>query len=109
MKEQWKDLLDKGIIRPSIAPWGEVVLVVKKKNGSLKMYIGYRQLNNVTIKNKYPFFRIDEMVDQLQVIFHFCEIDLRSGYHQLRVRDSDILNIALKTRYVHYEFVVMSF
>ena len=109
LKEQLKDHLDKGFIRPSISPWGAPVLFVKKKDGSLRMCIDYRQLNKVTIKNKYPIPRIDDLFDQLQGASHFSKIDLRSGYHQLRVRDSDISKIAFRTRYGHYEFVVMSF
>ncbi|WMV43384.1 hypothetical protein MTR67_036769 [Solanum verrucosum] len=109
LKEQLKDLLDKGFIRPSISPWGALVLFVKKKDGSLRMCIDYKQLNKVTIKNKYPIPRIDDLFDQLQGASHFSKIDLRSGYHQLRVRDSDIPKTAFRTRYGYYEFVVMSF
>ncbi|KAH0757840.1 hypothetical protein KY290_021333 [Solanum tuberosum] len=109
LKEQLKDLLDKGFIRPSISPWSAPVLFVKKKDGSLRMCIDYRQLNKVTIKNKYPIPRIDDLFDQLQGASHFSKIDLRSGYHQLRVRDRDIPKTAFRTRYGHYEFVVMSF
>ena len=109
LKEQLKDLLDKGFIRPTISPWGAPVLFVKKKDGSLRMCIDYRKLNKVTIKNKYPVPRIDDLFDQLQGASHFSKIDLRSGYHQLRVRDSDIPKIAFRTRYGHYEFVVLSF
>ncbi|KAH0709456.1 hypothetical protein KY284_010883 [Solanum tuberosum] len=109
LKEQLKDLLDKGFIRPSISPWGAPVLFVKKKDGSLRMCIDYRQLNKVTIKNRYPIPRIDDLFGQLQGASHFSNIDLRSGYHQLRVRDRDILKTAFRTWYGHYEFVVMSF
>ncbi|KAH0643768.1 hypothetical protein KY289_034742 [Solanum tuberosum] len=109
LKEQLKDLLDKGFIRPSISPWGAPVLFVKKKDGSFRMCIDYRQLNNVTIKNKYPIPKIDDLFDQLQGASYFSKIDLRSGYHQLRVRDSVILKITFRTWYGHYEFVVMSF
>ena len=84
------DFLDKGFIRPSISQWGAPVLFVKKKDGSLRMCIDYRQLNKVTIKNKYPIPRIDDLFDQLQGASHFSKIDLRSGYYQLRVRDNDI-------------------
>ncbi|TMW85842.1 hypothetical protein EJD97_022394 [Solanum chilense] len=109
LKEQLKHLLDKGFIRPSISPWGAPVLFVRKKDGSLRMCIDYRQLNKVTIKNKYPIPRIDDLFDQLQGSSHFSKIDLSSGYHHLRVRDSDIPKIVFKTRYGHYEFLVMSF
>ena len=81
LKEQLKDLLDKGFIRPSVLPWGVPVLFVKKKDGSLRMCIDYRHLNKVTIKNKYPIPRIDDLFDQLQGASHFSNIDLRSGYH----------------------------
>ena len=109
LKEQLKDLLDKGFIKPSISPWGAPVLFVKKNDGSLRMCIDYTQLNKVTIKNKYPIPRIDGLFDQLQGASHFSKIDLRSGYHQLRVGDSDILKTAFRTRYGYYEFVVISF
>ncbi|KAH0655125.1 hypothetical protein KY290_030926 [Solanum tuberosum] len=109
LKEQLKDLLDKGFIRLSISPWGAPVLFVKKKDGSLRMCIDYRQFNKVTIKNKYHIPRIDDFFDQLQGASHFSKIDLRSGYHQLRVRDSDIPKTAFRTQYGHYKFVVMSF
>ena len=81
MKEQLKELIDKGFIRPSISPWGVPVLFVKKKDGSIIMCIDYRQLNKVTTKNKYPIPRIDELFEQLQGACHFSKIDLRSGYH----------------------------
>ncbi|KAH0709554.1 hypothetical protein KY284_010981 [Solanum tuberosum] len=109
LKEQLKDLLDKGFIRPSVSPWGAPVLFVRKKDGSLRMCIDHRQLNKVTIKNKYPLPRIDDLFDQLQGATCFSKIDLRSGYHQLRVRECDIPKTAFRTRYGHYEFLVMSF
>ena len=109
LKEQLRELLEKGFIRPSISPWGAPVFFVRKKDGSLRMCIDYRQLNKVTIKNKYPLPRIDDLFDQLQGANHFSKIDLRSGYHQLRVRECDIPKIAFRTRYGHFEFVVMSF
>ena len=96
LKEQLKDLLDKGFIRPSISPWGAPVLFVKKKDGSLRMCIDYRQLNKVTIKNKNPIPKIDDLFDQLQGVIHFSKIDLISGYHQLRIRHSDIPKISFK-------------
>ena len=85
-----KELLDKSFIRPSTSPWGAPVLFVKKKDGSLRLCIDYRQLNKVTIKNKYPLPRIDDLFDQLQGAQCFSKIDLRSGYHQLRIRSGEM-------------------
>ena len=84
------------------------MLFVRKNDGSLRMCIDYRQLNEVTINNKYPIPRIYDLFDQLQGASHFSNIDLRSGYHLLRVRDSDIPKMAFRTPYVYYEFVVLS-
>ena len=109
LKEQLQDLLDKGFVRPSTSPWGAPVLFVKKKDGSLRLCIDYRQLNKVTIRNKYPLPRIDDLFDQLQGASCFSKIDLRSGYHQLRIRHEDVPKTAFRTRYGHYEFLVMSF
>ncbi|XP_070025155.1 uncharacterized protein [Nicotiana sylvestris] len=109
LKVQLKNLLDKGFIRPSISPWGAPVLFVRKKDGSLCMCIDYRQLNKVTIKNKYPLPRIDDLFDQLQGAQCYSNIDLRSGYHQLKVKEVDIPKIDFRTRYGHFEFLVMSF
>eukprot|EP00268_Persea_americana_P054813 TRINITY_DN6322_c0_g1_i1.p1 TRINITY_DN6322_c0_g1~~TRINITY_DN6322_c0_g1_i1.p1 ORF type:complete len:1140 (-),score=111.45 TRINITY_DN6322_c0_g1_i1:645-4064(-) len=109
LKDQLEELLDKGFIRPSVSPWGAPVLFVKKKDGTLRMCIDYRQLNQVTIKNKYPLPCIDELFDQLQGVKYFSKIDLRSGSHQLRVREEDIPKTALQSRYGHYEFLVMPF
>ena len=109
LKEQLRDLLDKGFIRPSCSPWGAPVLFVKKKDGSFRLCIDYRQLNKVTVKNKYPLPRIDDLFDQLQGSQCFSKIDLHSGYHQLKIKSEDIPKTAFRTRYGHYEFLVMSF
>ena len=109
LKEQLQDLLDKGFIRPSVSPWGAPVLFVKKKDGSMRLCIDYRELNKVTIRNKYPLPRIDDLFNQPQGTQVFSKIDLRSGYHQLRVKEDDIPKIAFQTRYGHYEFLVMPF
>ncbi|KAH0773395.1 hypothetical protein KY290_010532 [Solanum tuberosum] len=109
LNEKLKDLLDKGFIQPSISPWAVPVLFVRKKDGSLRMCIDYHQLNKMTIKNKYPLPRIDDLFDQLEGASYFSTIDLRSGYHQLRVREVDIPKTAFRTRYGHYEFLVMFF
>ncbi|KAD6118860.1 hypothetical protein E3N88_10131 [Mikania micrantha] len=109
MSNQLQELLDKGFIRPSYSPWGAPVLFVKKKDGSFRMCIDYRELNKLTIKNRYPLPRIDALFDQLQGAQYFSKIDLRFGYHQLRVQDEDIPKTAFRTRYGHYEFMVMPF
>ena len=109
LNEQLKELLDKGFIRPSSSPWGAHVLFVKKKDGSLRLCIDYRQLNKVTIKNKYPLPRIDDLFNQLQGARCFSKIDLRSGYHQLWIRSGDVPKIAFRIRYGHYEFLVIFF
>ncbi|GJW46865.1 putative reverse transcriptase domain-containing protein [Tanacetum coccineum] len=100
---------DRGFIRPSTSPWGAPVLFVKKKDGSFRMCIDYRELNKLTIKNRYPLPRIDDLFDQLQGSSVYSKINLRSGYHQLRVKDEDIPKTAFRTRYEHYEFHVMPF
>ncbi|GJT49105.1 putative reverse transcriptase domain-containing protein [Tanacetum coccineum] len=109
LSNQLKELQEKGFIRPSHSPWGAPVLFVKKKDGSMRMCIDYRELNKLTIKNRYPLPRIDDLFDQLQGACCFSKIDLRSGYHQLRVQEEDILNTAFRTRYGHFKFTVMPF
>ena len=97
-------MLDKGFIRPSTSPWGVPVLFVKKKDSTLRLCIDYRELNKVTVKNKNPLLRIDDLFDQLQGAQYFSKIDLRSGYHQLQIREADVSKTAFRTRYGHYEF-----
>ena len=109
LKLQLQELLDKGFIRPSTSPWGAPVLFVKKKDGTLRLCIDNRELNKVTIKNKYPLPRIDDLFEQLQGVRVFSKIDLRSGYHQLKVKAEDVEKTAFRTRYGHYEFLVIPF
>ncbi|GJR06690.1 putative reverse transcriptase domain-containing protein [Tanacetum coccineum] len=109
LSNQLQELTDRGFIRPSTSPWGAPVLFVKKKDGSFRMCIDYRELNKLTIKNHYPLPRIDDLFDQLQGSSVYSKIDLRSGYHQLRVRNEDIPKTAFRTRDRHYEFQVMPF
>ncbi|GKD59165.1 putative reverse transcriptase domain-containing protein [Tanacetum coccineum] len=109
LSNQLQELADRGFIRPSTSPWGAPVLLVKKKDGSFRMCIDYQELNKHTVKNRYPLPRIDDLCDQLQGSSVYSKIDLRSGYHQLRIRDEDIPKTAFRTRYRHYEFQVMTF
>ncbi|KAK1411706.1 hypothetical protein QVD17_38266 [Tagetes erecta] len=109
LSKQLQELLDKGFIRPSFSPWGAPVLFVKKKDGSFRMCIDYRELNKLTIKNRYLLPRIDDLFDQLQGSSFYSKIDLRSGYHQLQIAEEDVPKTAFRTRYGHYEFLVMPF
>ncbi|GKC74013.1 putative reverse transcriptase domain-containing protein, partial [Tanacetum coccineum] len=109
LSEQLKELSNKSFIRPSSSPWGAPVLFIKKKDGSFRMCIDYRELNKLTVKNRYPLPRIDDLFDQLQGSSVYLKIDLRSGYHKLRVREEDIPKTAFRTHYGHYEFQVMPF
>ncbi|KAA0067851.1 Transposon Ty3-G Gag-Pol polyprotein [Cucumis melo var. makuwa] len=109
LKMQLQELVDKGYIKPSVSPWRASVLFVKKKDGTLRLCIDYRQLNKVAIRNKYPLPRINDLFDQLRGASLISKIDLRLGYHQLKVRASDIAKTAFRTRYGHYEFQVMPF
>ncbi|GKD85916.1 putative reverse transcriptase domain-containing protein, partial [Tanacetum coccineum] len=109
LSTQLQELSNRGFIRPSSSPWGAPVLFVKKKDGSFRMCIDHRELNKLIVKNRYPLSRIDNLFDQLQGSRVYSKIDLRSGYHQLRVREEDILKTTFRTRYGHYEFQVMSF
>ena len=109
LKVQLYELLDKGFIRPSSSPWGAPVLFTKKKDKTLRLCIDYWQLNRVMIKNRYPFPRIDDMFDQLRRARVYSKIDLRTCYHLLRVRETDIPKTTFRTRYGHIEFTVMPF
>ena len=106
---QMEEMVNKGFFRPSTSPWGAPVLFVKKKDGSMRLCIDYRELNKVTIRNQYPLSRIDDLFDQLQGAKVFSKIDLRSGYHQLRVHDEDVSMTSFRTRNEHFEFLVMPF
>ena len=107
LRVQLQELLDKGFIRPSTSPWGAPFLFAKKKDKTLRLCVDYRQLNRVTIKNRYPLPRIDDLFDQLRGARVYSMIDLRTGYHQLRVREIDIPKTAFRTRYGYFEFTVM--
>ncbi|GJR99862.1 putative reverse transcriptase domain-containing protein [Tanacetum coccineum] len=103
LSTQLQEISDKGLIRPSSSPWRAPVLFVEKKDGSFRMCINYRELNKLIVKNRYPFSRIDDLFDQLQGSRVYSKIDLRSGYHQLRVREEDIPRTTFKTCYSHYD------
>ena len=109
LKRQLQELLEKKFIRVSTSPWGAPILFVKKKDGSFRMCIDYRKLNQVTIKNKYPLPRIDDLLDQLGGATVFSKIYLRSGYYQLKIKDKDVMNTTFRSRYGHYEVLVMQF
>ena len=109
LKFQLQELLNKGFIRPSVSPWGAPMPFVKKKDGTLRLCVDYRQLNKMIVKNKYLLPRIDDLFDQLKGASVFLNIDLRSGYHQLRIKEADVNKTTFRTRYEHYEFLVMPF
>ncbi|WRX24310.1 Reverse transcriptase domain - like 10 [Theobroma cacao] len=109
LKVQLQDLVNKGFISPSTSPWGAPVLFVKKKDGTLWLCIDYRQLNRVTIKNKYPLPRINDLFDQLRGAMVFSKIDLRSGCYQLKIKEQDVPKTAFKMCYRHYEFLMIPF
>ena len=109
LRVQIQELLDKGFIRPSTSPWGAPVLFAKKKDRTLRLCINYLQLNRVTIKNRYPLPRIDDLFDQLRGAQVYSKIDLHTSYHQLRVRETNIPKTAFKKCYGHFEFTVMPF
>jgi hypothetical protein len=103
------ELQEAGFICPSSSPWRALVLFIQKKDGSQRMCVDYRSLNDVTIKNKYPLPRIEDLFDQMRGVRMFSKLDLRSGYHQMKIRPSDIPKMTFSTRYGLYEFTVMSF
>jgi hypothetical protein len=109
LKIQLQGLLDKGYIFPSTSPWGCLALFVEKKDKELHLCVDYRPLNAVTIKNKYPLPRIDILFDQLAGAQVFSKIDLRSGYHQIKIHAKDIPKTAFTMRYGLYEYLVISF
>ena len=109
LKSQIEELLGKQFIRPNTSPWGAPVLLVKKKDGSSRLCVDYMYLNKMTIKNKYPLPQIDDLMDQLHGASVFSKIDLRSGYHQILVKVNDVQKMTFRSRYGHYEYVVMSF
>lgn len=109
LKKQLEELTKSGFIQPSKSPFGAPILFVKKKDGTMRMCIDYRALNNITIKNKYPLPHVDELFDRLQGAKYFSKIDLRSGYHQIRIDPADVSKTAFRTRYGHYEFLVLPF
>jgi hypothetical protein len=109
LKEYIKELLEKGFICSSSSPWGAPVIFVPKKDGTQRLCVDYRALNEVTVKNRYPLPRIDDLFDQHHGVSVFSKIDLRSGYHQLKIRECDIPKTAFVSRYGLYEYMVMSF
>ncbi|GJY51874.1 putative reverse transcriptase domain-containing protein [Tanacetum coccineum] len=109
INDQLQELLERGFIRPSVSPWGAPVLFVKKKDGSKRLCIDYRELNRIIVRDRYPLPRIDDLFNQLPGAKFFSKIDLGSGYHQLHVKEQDVSKTAFQTRYGHYEFCVMSF
>ena len=109
VERQLVDYLARGFIRPSTSPWASPILLVKKKDGSMQMCIDYRGLNAITVKNKYPLPRVDELFDQLHGARYFSKIDLCLGYHQVPIQTEDIAKTAFRTKFGHYEFLVMPF
>jgi hypothetical protein len=109
LQMQLEEFLKKGYICPSLSPWGAPLLFFKKKDGILRLCIDFRRLNKVTIKNKYPLPSINDLFDQLKGARIFSNIEFRSRYHQVRIKEEDINNTTFKTRYNYYEFTVVPF
>ena len=109
LKSQLRELTEKGYIQPSVSPFGAPVLFVPKKDGGVRMCVDYRALNKVTVHNRYPLPRIEDLLDRLQGAKFFTKIDLRSGYHQICVHPADVPKTAFRTRYGHFEFLVLPF
>ena len=109
LKAQLQEFLDKIFIHPSYSSWGAPVLFVKKKEQTFRIYIDYRELNKFKVKNKYAYPRIDDLINQLKGVSVFSKIDLRFGYHQLKVKESDITKTIFQTRYGHYEFTLWAY
>ena len=109
LKKQLVDMLSKGLVRPSASPWGSPIIFVDKRDGTTRLCVDYRKLNDVTIKNKYPLPKIEDLFDQMNGARVFSKIDLRTGYHQLKIRETDIPKTAFTTRYGLFEYTVMSF
>jgi hypothetical protein len=109
IKKQVQELLDKGIIRPSSSLCGSPIVLVPKKDGTWRMCIDFRALNKITVKNQYPLPRIDDLLDQLRNVVYFTKLDLRSGYHQIKIAESDIWKTAFKTKQGLFEWLVMPF
>ena len=107
LKMKLKELLDLGLIHPSVSPWGAPVIFIRKKDESWRLCIDYRQLNKATIKNQYPLPRINDLFDQMKGATVFSKIDFRSGYNQLRIKEDDVPKIAFKMRFGHYEFTIL--
>ena len=109
LKQQLEELLEKGFIRPSTSPFGAPIIFVKKKDGTFRLCTDYRSLNKVTVKNKYPIPQVDELLDQLHGAKYFTKLDLRQGYHQIRITPTDIEKTAFRTCYGLYEWTVLPF
>jgi hypothetical protein len=104
-----KELLDLGIICPSVSPWGAPIIFIQKKDGSWRLCINYHELNKATIKNQYPLPRIDDIFYHMKGATMFSKIDLISGYHQLQIKEDDIPKTAFKKRFGNYKFTILSF